>query len=223
MNPNVSQHYRSSTIGDINDSKYYATLARAWANEDEDVVVLDGEYSAKHYSIKARKEADSLRNFTAVAVSLPASQEAYAKWDKPSSTMTFGIPSGTDGVDGAIGPEGTSDNNLSDLGDAGDSVSIDISSGFIFTIVLTKPTTTITVNKTDSLTDRGTQFTLLLKQGTGSNKVVVQTSDGSPIRWPNNLQPHLSYEKGLTDMITLLTVDGGSSYFGFMSSSGYPE
>lgn len=34
-----------------------ATLAQQWANEDEDVVVSGGEYSAKHYSLKAAASA----------------------------------------------------------------------------------------------------------------------------------------------------------------------
>lgn len=39
----------------------YAELSQKWANEDEDTVVADGEYSAKHYAAKA---AEALDDFT---------------------------------------------------------------------------------------------------------------------------------------------------------------
>lgn len=224
MNPNVSQHYRSSTPQDLYDAKYYASLAEAWANEDENVVVLNGEYSAKHYAIKAEKAADVLENMTASAKSVSSQQEAKAVWDKTTGNMSFEIPSGVDGADGADGPEGKSDNGLSyPTVTSGQPITIDISAGFIFVFTLKDPMTEIIVNKTDSLTDRGTQFTLMIKQGVGSNKINIKTQDGSPVRWPNNLAPQLSYEKGLTDTITLLTVDGGSSYFAYLSGAGFPE
>src|SRR5690554_3931586 len=57
---------RDSAIADVNqagdDAKAQIAddidLARKWANEDEDVVVDDGEFSSKHYSIKSSGFAD---------------------------------------------------------------------------------------------------------------------------------------------------------------------
>lgn len=106
MSTNVSQHYRNSSPSVVGDSKYYATLSEAWANEDEDVVVLNGEYSSKHYSLKAKEESDKLFNLEAVATTSAPGTEASADWDRGTATMTFTIPRGDVGPVGPVGPPG---------------------------------------------------------------------------------------------------------------------
>ncbi len=106
MNPNVSQHYRSSTAKDLHDARYYASLSEAWANEDENVVILGRGYSSRHYAIKAAKEADVLVNMKAKANTLSGGSEATATWDRANKTMIFGIPKGIDGKDGENGVDG---------------------------------------------------------------------------------------------------------------------
>lgn len=121
-NPNASQHYRSGTMDDLTDSKYYADLARKWASNPEDTVVMDGEYSAKHYALKARQAAAVIENMTATAATLATGQDAYANWDKTTGTMTFGIPRGIEGFSPYIsdGSDGnTSGNWVDSNGDTG--------------------------------------------------------------------------------------------------------
>jgi len=42
-------------------------LAKDWANEDEDVIVADSEYSSKHYSLKAKDEKDEATTQAGIA------------------------------------------------------------------------------------------------------------------------------------------------------------
>ncbi len=107
MNSNVSQHYRNSTLEDLKDSKYYATLSKAWANEEEDVEVLDGEFSSKHYAQKAKEESDNLLNMKAEITTLTPDQDATIDWDREDSTLSFGIPQGEKGDTGERGPAGS--------------------------------------------------------------------------------------------------------------------
>ena len=65
-----------------------ALLAKQWANEDEDTVVADGEYSAKHYAAKAGASA------TAAAGSATTASGAATTATGAASTAKFLRPGG---------------------------------------------------------------------------------------------------------------------------------
>ena len=54
---------------------------------------------------------------------------------------------------------------------------------------------------------------VMLTQGTGANR--VQWAD--TIRWAYGRPPLLSFERGYSDMVTLLTLDDGDTWIGFFS------
>jgi len=59
-----------SSIGSVD-------LARRWAEEDEDIVVADSEYSAKHYAAKAKAAVGSI---ITVSATEPESPEENDLW-----------------------------------------------------------------------------------------------------------------------------------------------
>ncbi|AUG88481.1 virion structural protein [Vibrio phage Vp_R1] len=127
-----------------------------------------------------------------------------------------------DGETGPIGPEGKSDNGLVNYNTLpGIPVIIDIEDGFIYNFDLVDPNTNIVINNPPPLNDRGIQITLMMTQTTGSNLITITTQGGGTVKWPNGLVPRLSYEPGSTDVITLLSIDGGVNYFGFLSGSDF--
>lgn len=99
----------------------------------------------------------------------------------------------------------------------GTTVSIGVVSGSVQRVVLNSSTTTVTFVPFSDGADKARQLTLLLKQGTGSNKVVWPSS----IRWNNGRPPVLSYLTGRVDVITLLTYDSGTSWYGFYNGGWF--
>lgn len=72
-----------------------ALLAKQWANEDEDTVVADGEYSAKHYAAKAGASA------TAAAGSASTASGAATTATGAASTATTKAGEASDDADAA--------------------------------------------------------------------------------------------------------------------------
>ncbi|WPH64816.1 hypothetical protein [Vibrio phage vB_VpaP_SJSY21] len=146
-----------------------------------------------------------------------------AKGD-PGYTPVKGVDyfDGAKGDTGDIGPEGRSDNGLVIFDTVpGSPVTVDINAGYIYSFDLKDPTTNVVINDIPQSHDRGVQITLMIKQTTGSNLINITTQNGGTIKWPNGLKPRLSYEAGSVDVLTLLSIDGGVSYFGFLSGSDF--
>lgn len=100
---------------------------------------------------------------------------------------------------------------------SGTSVSIGVVSGSVQRLVLNASTTTVTILPFTDGADKARQLTLLVKQGTGSNKVVWP----STIMWNNGRPPVLSYLTGRVDVITLLTYNSGASWYGFYNGGWF--
>lgn len=99
----------------------------------------------------------------------------------------------------------------------GTTVDIGALAGSVQRITLNSSTTTVTFTPFTDGVDKARQLTILLKQGTGSNKVVWPSS----IRWNNNRAPVLSYLTGRVDVITLLTYNSGASWYGFYNGGWF--
>lgn len=66
--------------------------------------------------------------------------------------------------------------------------------------------------------DVGYSMTILLRQdGTGA-RVVTWPAE---VTWPNDVEPVLSVAPGSVDIVSVLTIDGGASWFGFVGPAGY--
>lgn len=89
--------------------------------------------------------------------------------------------------------------------------------GTIQDFTLRTSTTTMTFKPFSDGANLSRQITLILRQGTGSNRVAWPAS----IKWNNNRPPVLSYVTGRSDVITLLTNDSGASWFGFHNGSWF--
>ena len=99
----------------------------------------------------------------------------------------------------------------------GTTVEIGPLAGSVQRLTFNSSTTTVTIGPFSDGPDKARQLTLLIKQGTGSNKVVWPSS----IRWNNNRAPVLSYLTGRVDVITLLTYNSGASWYGFYNGGWF--
>lgn len=94
---------------------------------------------------------------------------------------------------------------------------IDITDATVQKLTISASNTTITLRSPAGETDKCRQLTLMIQQGTGSNKVTWP----STVKWNNGRTPVLSYDRGKVDVITLLTKDSGASWYGFYNGGWF--
>jgi hypothetical protein len=97
----------------------------------------------------------------------------------------------------------------------------------IYTMTLDESVTAIILDNTGLETDRLYGITMFIKQGSGGNKT-IDWSQTPTLYWSTgdgidqNTGPSLSPGESYTDVITVYTLDGGSTWFGVMGARGYP-
>ncbi|QNI20827.1 hypothetical protein [Salmonella phage JN03] len=84
---------------------------------------------------------------------------------------------------------------------------------------LSQPETDLTIKSDGVLGAFRYTLNLTILQGTGANKI----NWPSNVKFPHDAYPVLSYQKGKSDMITLTTIDGGYTWKGGVSGTGYTE
>ena len=93
----------------------------------------------------------------------------------------------------------------------GSGYEVDLDDGNVFNLILTANCTFTFSNPTASGT--ACSFVLYLKQdGTGSRTATWPAS----VVWPSATAPTLSTTINYTDVVSFLTVDGGTTWFGFV-------
>lgn len=94
---------------------------------------------------------------------------------------------------------------------------VSVTRGAVQRITLTSGETNFSVNSFSDGSDKARQLTLILKQGTGSNKVKWPSN----IHWNNERAPNLSYVQGRSDIVTILTHDSGANWYGFFNGGWF--
>ncbi len=84
--------------------------------------------------------------------------------------------------------------------------------GTTVSMTLNKVTTTISLTQANA-----PNFTLVLTQGTGANKVIWPSS----IKWQFGIAPVLSYKKDQVDILYFISLDNGNTWLGSMIGGGY--
>mgnify|MGYP001617862679 FL=1 len=96
------------------------------------------------------------------------------------------------------------------------SYTIDISTGNAFSLIMTGNCTFTFSNP--KATGTACSFTLILQQdGTGSRTATWPAA----VKWPAATAPTLTTTASRFDVLTFLTVDGGTRYFGFTAAQNF--
>lgn len=82
---------------------------------------------------------------------------------------------------------------------------------------LTAPVTNLILQSSPLSVEKAKQFTIILRQGTGSNKVNWPHT----VRWAYNISPALSYGVQDEDIITLIRCGTDNFYYGFFSGGAF--
>jgi hypothetical protein len=102
----------------------------------------------------------------------------------------------------------------------GNALDLDLSTGAgCFTATINAPGTAITISNPATDPNYVRSFSLVLKQGSGSNTV---TSWPSIIKWNGGVAPVLSFTQGVSDAFMFETYDGGASYVGYFVGNDIP-
>lgn len=98
--------------------------------------------------------------------------------------------------------------------------SLDLSAGSVFRVILNQEDTELVFKNANMNTSIAQHFTLVLEQGTGSNKC-----SGWPasVRWNQGRAPILSYAKGNRDVLDFFSIDGGATWMGFFGGTQIPQ
>lgn len=92
---------------------------------------------------------------------------------------------------------------------ASGSVTVDLENGNVHELTLTGSITTLTISNPPASGKAG-NLTLILKQG-GSGSYTVNW--GAEVKWANATPPTLSTAVSSVDMVMMVTVDGGTTYY----------
>ena len=95
-------------------------------------------------------------------------------------------------------------------------LSIDATVASVFTVTLDKAITTYNVTLPTS--SRSVTLTFLFTNTTGSSHTINWPSN---TKWPGGTSPTMTSLQNATDIISLSTVTGGSSWYGFVGGAEF--
>lgn len=105
---------------------------------------------------------------------------------------------------------------LTALSSSAGTLTLDLVNGNVFEVTLTENVTTLNLNNPPASGKAGS-ITLILKQdATGSRTVTWPAS----VKWAGGSAPTLSTDASATDVLTFVTTDAGTTWYGFLAGKG---
>jgi hypothetical protein len=94
-------------------------------------------------------------------------------------------------------------------------LTIDLSTGTVFNVLNSANVTTFTIS--NATASKASAFTLFI---TGNTTVTTQ-SWGSSVKWSGGTAPTLTTTNGKVDILTFVTNNGGTTWFGFVGGQNF--
>ena len=136
---------------------------------------------------------------------------------KLNGTSTFNLTPTVSHLTGALRIDGCFDESVTAVTISGTNVlTIDATVASVFTVTLDKAITTYNVTLPTS--SRSITLTFLFTNTTGSSHTINWPSN---TKWPGGTSPTMTTIQNATDIISLSTVDGGSSWYGFLGGAEF--
>ena len=136
---------------------------------------------------------------------------------KLNGTSAFNLTPTVSHLTGALRIDGCFDEAVTAVTISGTNVlSIDATVASVFTVTLDNAITTFNVTLPTS--SRSVTLTFLFTNTTGSNHTINWPSN---TKWPGGTSPTMTSLQNATDIISLSTVDGGSSWYGFLGGAEF--
>ena len=136
---------------------------------------------------------------------------------KLNGTSAFNLTPTVSHLTGALRIDGCFDEAVTAVTISGTNVlSIDATVASVFTVTLDNAITTFNVTLPTS--SRSVTLTFLFTNTTGSNHTINWPSN---TKWPGGTSPTMTTIQNATDIISLSTVDGGTSWYGFLGGAEF--
>ena len=136
---------------------------------------------------------------------------------KLNGTSAFNLTPTVSHLTGSLRIDGCFDEAVTAVTISGTNVlNIDATVASVFTVTLDNAITTYNVTLPTSA--RSVTLTFLFTNTTGSNHTINWPSN---TKWPGGTSPTMTSLQNATDIISLSTVDGGSSWYGFLGGAEF--
>jgi hypothetical protein len=96
-------------------------------------------------------------------------------------------------------------------------LTLDLSTAQMFTVSLNANITTFTITNTPATANRSIGFTLIFTAD-GTARTVTW---GSAVKWANNDPPALTSTNGKKDILSFVSPDGGTNWYGFIGGLNF--
>jgi hypothetical protein len=96
-------------------------------------------------------------------------------------------------------------------------LTLDLSTAQVFTVSLNANITTLTISNTPATANRSIGFTLIFTAD-GTARTVTW---GSAVKWANNDPPALTSTNGKKDILSFVSPDGGTNWYGFIGGLNF--
>jgi len=100
---------------------------------------------------------------------------------------------------------------------SGNALTLDLSAAQVFGVTLNSPINTFTISNTPATANRSIGFSLIFTAD-GTSRGVTW---GSSVKWSGGVAPTLTSTNGKKDILTFLTINGGSEWLGFIAGQNF--
>lgn len=97
-------------------------------------------------------------------------------------------------------------------------LNLNLNAGSVFNVNLNANITSIIASGVT--VSSATSFTLFFKAD-GTQRTVTWNINGSNVRWPSASAPTLTSTNGKVDVVSVMSNDGGTNWFGFVGGQNY--
>lgn len=228
----VAVRIEDEIAGSVSDAEKWAKQAKESADKaaqsvtDAKVQTDKSEASAKESAESAKDSANNAVTAKEAAAAADKSAKDSAGSAKESAESSIkSDKSAKDAAESAKKAEESSKviQNVLDIykvvdkGEVGDRIVLHPDEAGMQSLTLMLPNTSVNLDAVVAPTNIYRQIVLYIKQGTGANKVVWDNK----ISWSNGRIPTLSYRNGATDIVTLVTINNGNTWFGMYNGGWF--
>ena len=97
-------------------------------------------------------------------------------------------------------------------------LNLNLNAGSVFNVNLNANITSIIASNVT--VSSATSFTVFFTAD-GTSRTVNWSINGSTVRWPSAVSPTLTSTNGKVDIVSFISNDGGSNWFGFIGGQNY--
>lgn len=204
------------TPPDPSSGFYYLTLIDAETPTQWERVKVTARAGAGPYDLTVTRNVDSSTGaalaFSSGAIIqwVPGDEELEAYLQRDGSVALTGELQAADNVISRAELKDYAETRTAPTSSAG-ALTLDLQNGNVFEVTLTENITTLTLSNPPA-SGKGGAFSLILTQDATGGRTVTWPAS---VKWAGGTAPTLSTTASAIDVLTFMTTDGGTTWYGF--------